>query len=219
MSSDSGDSFYWIRVILASTWGTHGVGHIPNCDVRPHNSDADWRQNHRGKRHSQTTSPLHRRPQKSKATIHLILRVIVSLSWLELLTNGQAIACTAIRSAGVGRCRPFGFGISFFIATDDRVGRFVDAGQHGPRHNLFHLTWHGKVYALFEIFYRQNLYCPTWWACWSSNRPAITAISTQATHQALLHVHHQNNQSSSVCARLQLVRHIAGTDISYRVDG
>ena len=217
MSSDSGDSFYWIRVILASTWGTHGVGHIPNCDVRPHNSDADWRQNHRGKRHSQTTSPLHRRPQKSKATIHLILRVIVSLSWALDQRTGHRLY-----GLSVGRCRTvsaFRFRNFLLYCHRRSCWTFCRCRSNGPRHNLFHLTWHGKVYALFEIFYRQNLYCPTWWACWSSNQPAITAISTQATHQALLHVHHQNNQSSSVCARLQLVRHIAGTDISYRVDG
>ena len=198
MSSDSVDSFYWIRVILAST-------------------DADWRQ----------IIEVSDIPKQRALYIEGHRKVKQQFIWfcgllflcLELLTNGQAIACTAFRSAGVGRCRPFGFGISFFIATDDRVGRFVDAGQMGRDTTCSTSPGTAKCTPILEIFYRQNLYCPTWWACWSSNQPAITAISTQATHQALLHVHHQNNQSSSVCARLQLVRHIAGTDISYRVDG
>ena len=145
MSSDSGDSFYWIRVILASTWGTHGVGHIPNCDVRPHNSDADWRQNHRGKRHSQTTSPLHRRPQKSKATIHLILRVIVSLSWALDQRTGHRLY-----GHSVGRCRTvsaFRFRNFLLYCHRRSCWTFCRCRSNGPRHNLFHLTWHGKVYA------------------------------------------------------------------------
>ena len=112
MSSDSVDSFYWIRVILASTWGTHGVGHIPNCDVRPHNSDADWRQNHRGKRHSQTTSPLHRRPQKSKATIHLILRVIVSLLCFFVLSSWPTDRPSLVRPFG----RPVSDGVGLSVS-------------------------------------------------------------------------------------------------------